>query len=69
MELKIDKHKIEHVKMKMRYGGLFVVHRVNNKGHIDLISKEQDMAKLLAYSNNFVDVSVSIQGMANWGLT
>lgn len=61
--------KVEHIRITMGYERLFMVSGVNNGGGIALFWQENNMAKLMAYSANFIDVSVSIQGMIDWRLT
>ncbi|XP_073119607.1 uncharacterized protein [Henckelia pumila] len=53
----------------MDFEGLFYVPGLNNGGGLALLWKHKHMAKLLAFSSNFIDVEVTIPGMVAWRLT
>lgn len=69
MEVKTSKIKVDIIKNKMGFEGMFAVLGNHSGGGIALLWREQHMAKLLAYSSNFIDVMVSTHGMLDWRLT
>ena len=56
MEVKIRRNKMEGIKRKLRYEGLFYVEGINNEGGLALLWKEKDMVNLLGFSKTFIDV-------------
>lgn len=57
------------MKARLSYERMFFVPRINNGGGIALFWKDNSLSKLLAFSNNFIDVAMSITGMIDWRLT
>lgn len=66
MELKSSKIKVDKIKNKLGFEGIFVVLGRNSGGDIALIWREKHMAKLLAYSSKFIYVMVSTHELVDW---
>ncbi|XP_019184178.1 PREDICTED: uncharacterized protein LOC109179063 [Ipomoea nil] len=68
-ETKSIKAAVERVRIRMGFEGLFVVDKVGRGGGLALFWRERDMATLLGYSGNHIDVLVNLPGQEPWRLT
>lgn len=58
-----NKEKMEWVRTRLGFQGMLVVEAYGRRGGVTLLWKEQDQAKLLSFSNNHIDVEVSVNGL------
>lgn len=63
------KDKMEWLRRKIGYDGVFAVEPQGRSEGITLLWKEMNQTKLLGYSTNHIDVEVNILGMTPWRLT
>ena len=60
MEVKVGKAHVERLKNKLNFKSMFNVDSVRGGGGLALLWNEKDWVNLLSYSNNHVDVEVTI---------
>lgn len=63
------KNKLESLKSKLRFDGLFVVDRVGRSGGLALFWNTNNQIKLVKYGRNFIDVEVEAVDCGRWRLT
>ena len=68
METKCHISRVEFLKDKLGFEGIFFVPRVNNGGGLVLFWREKGIATLLGYSRNFIDIAMTVAGMEDWHL-
>ncbi|KAL8132330.1 hypothetical protein AgCh_007992 [Apium graveolens] len=64
-----SKDKMEFIRCKLGFDGLFVVESQGRSGGLAMLWKEQDQAKVISYSQNHIDVEVRVEGLGLWRLT
>ncbi|XP_031094434.1 uncharacterized protein LOC115998904 [Ipomoea triloba] len=69
METKARSMQLERLRVRMGFEGLFSVDRVGLGGGLALLWRESGMATLLSYSDNYIDVIVTMEGESPWRLT
>ncbi|XP_031127667.1 uncharacterized protein LOC116029767 [Ipomoea triloba] len=69
METKAQSAQLERLKIRLGYEGLFTVDRVGLGGGLALFWHTSDMASLLSYSGNHIDVIVTLADKPPWRLT
>ncbi|XP_019189008.1 PREDICTED: uncharacterized protein LOC109183382 [Ipomoea nil] len=69
METKSCSIRLESVRVRLGFEGLLCVDRVGMGGGLTLFWREKEMASLLSFSDNNIDVEVTLPGMAPWRLT
>ena len=69
METLCGKDKLENIKRKLGFDGLFVVDRVGHSGGFALLWDGNTNVSLLSYARNFIDVHVVVAGLGDWRLT
>ncbi|KAL9436069.1 hypothetical protein AB3S75_022188 [Citrus x aurantiifolia] len=69
METLCGKDKLESIKRKLGFDGLFVVDRVGRSGGLALLWDANTNVFLLSYARNFIDVHVVVAGLGDWRLT
>uniref|UniRef100_A0A803R261 Endonuclease/exonuclease/phosphatase domain-containing protein n=1 Tax=Cannabis sativa TaxID=3483 RepID=A0A803R261_CANSA len=60
---------IERLKFRLGFEACFSVDPVGRKGGLALFWKVKEEACLLGYSNNHIDVEISLEGTTKWRLT
>ena len=65
----MGKAHVERLKNKLNFESMFNVDSVRGGRGLALLWKEKDWVHLLSYSNNHVDVKVTIPGMSKWRMT
>lgn len=63
------KDKMEFIRCKLGYEGLFVVEPQGRSGGLAMPRKEQDQAKILSFSHHHIDVETNVEGRDVWRLT
>lgn len=63
------KDKLEWLRVQLGFEGLFVIEPIGRSGGLALLLKERDHAKLMSFSQNYIDVEVNVDGMQQWRLT
>lgn len=69
METLCCRDKLEAIKIKMGYEGLFAVDRVGRSGGLALYWKSTYKVNLLKYGRNFIDVVVEESDLGKWRVT
>ncbi|XP_019149856.1 PREDICTED: uncharacterized protein LOC109146658 [Ipomoea nil] len=69
METKAKNDRVESVRTRMGYEGNFCVERDEDGEGLALLWRDKEVATLLGYSSNHIDVSVSLPGKPCWRLT
>ncbi|WCJ41960.1 hypothetical protein M5689_022794 [Euphorbia peplus] len=69
MEVKCNRAKIESIKRKLCYDGLFFIDPINQGGGLALLWKLNGTVNLLRASRNFIDVKISLMGLSEYRLT
>ncbi|XP_031101977.1 uncharacterized protein LOC116005882 [Ipomoea triloba] len=69
METKAKMNQLEQLRSRLGYEGLLGVDRVGLGGGLALLWQNSDMADLLSYSNNHIDVVVNVTSKPPWRLT
>ena len=69
MEVKVGRNHIDKVRSRLQFERSFVVDNVLGGGVLALFWKEMNWMNLISFSNNHIDVKVSIPGMIVWRLT
>ncbi|XP_019155096.1 PREDICTED: uncharacterized protein LOC109151960 [Ipomoea nil] len=69
METKVGRSHAERLRVKLGYEGLFYVDNTGLSGGLALLWRKNNMARLLSYSKNYVDVEVTMPGIAPWRMT
>lgn len=62
METKVGREHAERLRIRLGFEGLFCVDRFGLGGGLALFLKRNNVARLLCFSKNHVDVEVSISG-------
>ncbi|KAK6145264.1 hypothetical protein DH2020_022084 [Rehmannia glutinosa] len=68
-EIMIPNNKVEIIRTKLGYEGLFTVDRNGHGGGIAILWKIKDMIQLLSYSDNHINVLVHLRDVDSWRLT
>lgn len=63
------KNKIEWVRKRLGFEGLFVVEPQGRSGGLALLWKKNDQVNLVSFSQNHIDVKVKVADMNLWRLT
>lgn len=63
------KDKMEWVRRKVGFDGLFTVEPQGGTGGIALLLREMNQVKLIGFSENHINVEVQIEGMELWRMT
>lgn len=61
--------KLEEVRRKIEYEGMFVVEPLGKSGGLVLFWKVKDQAKLRSFSRKHIDVETQVEDMGYWRLT
>ena len=69
METSCHRDKLEKLKVKLGYGGLFVVEKVDRTGGLALFWKPNYKVQLLKFQKNFIDVAVGNAEGEEWLIT
>ncbi|XP_019194796.1 PREDICTED: uncharacterized protein LOC109188622 [Ipomoea nil] len=69
METKANVDKVEQVRVKMGFEGAVNVDRVGLGGGLALLWRDAKSASLLSFSNNHIDMEVTLPGRPKWRLT
>lgn len=69
MEILCSKNRLESIKLKLGFDGLFVVDCVERSGELALLWDASTNVSLLSYARNFVDVHVEVSSLGDWRLT
>lgn len=62
METKACTMQLERIRVRLGFEGLFCVDRVGLGGGLTLLWWDSSMSNLLSFSNNHIDVTVSLPG-------
>ncbi|XP_019173839.1 PREDICTED: uncharacterized protein LOC109169413 [Ipomoea nil] len=65
----VDRTHAERLRVKLGFDGLFCVDSDGVKGGIALLWRRNNTASLLSYSDNHVDIEVSMHGFPKWRMT
>ena len=60
---------MEKIKIRMGFEGLLYVDNVGSSGGLALIWRDKNMAQLIAFSKNHINIVINISGMQSWRLT
>lgn len=63
------KDKMEFIRCKLGFEGLFVVEPRGRSGGLEMLWKEQDQAKVLSFSHHHIDIEAKVEGFGVWRLT
>lgn len=69
METMIDNNRVEAIRAKMKYEGLFAVAGLGHGGGLALLWKHTNTVQIKSYSKNHIDTEISWENMARWRLT
>lgn len=69
METMIDKNRIEAIRAKMKYDGLFTVSGPGHGGGLALFWKQSNMVEIKSYSRNHIDTVINMENTEQWRLT
>ena len=69
IETLCNKHRLEHIKMKIGFHGLLVVDRVGRGGGLAFLWNSACVVNLLSYSQNYIDTEVEVANLGRWRLT
>ncbi|XP_019179272.1 PREDICTED: uncharacterized protein LOC109174493 [Ipomoea nil] len=69
METKVNRDHAERLRIKLGFDGLFNVDNSGLSGGLALLWRTNNTARLLSYSDNYVDVEVSMPGFEKWRMT
>ncbi|XP_019188318.1 PREDICTED: uncharacterized protein LOC109182624 [Ipomoea nil] len=69
MKTKVGRSHAERLRVRIGYEGLFYVDSNGLSGGLALLWRKNNMAKLLSYLGNYVDVEVAMPGSATWCMT
>lgn len=69
IETMLLRDRLDAIKLKLGYEGVFAVSSVGHGGGIVLLWKDKNVASLLSYSDHHIDVVVNIPNMLQWRLT
>ncbi|KAK1366647.1 Endonuclease/exonuclease/phosphatase family protein [Heracleum sosnowskyi] len=69
METMIDNSRIEAIRAKMNYEGLFTVAGPCHGGGLALFWKHTNMVEIKSYSQNHIDTEINLENIAKWRLT
>lgn len=61
--------RMEWVKQKLGFEGLFMVDPIGKSGGLALIWKERDQVEVRSYSKNHIDVKINSEDMYDWRST
>ncbi|KAK6149930.1 hypothetical protein DH2020_017455 [Rehmannia glutinosa] len=65
----IHKNRLEEIRIKLGFEGLFDVSNVGQKGGLALLWRKKHMATLLSYSQNHIDISITLEDVPGYRLT
>lgn len=60
---------MEKVRLKLGFAGMVVVEARGRSGGLAMLWKEGDQAKLLSFSQNHIDMEISMNELGLWRLT
>lgn len=69
IETLCSKNKLESIKVKLGFDGLFVVDRVGRSGGIALLWNASCVVNLLSYVTNYIDTEVELADQRRWRIT
>ncbi|XP_031101983.1 uncharacterized protein LOC116005888 [Ipomoea triloba] len=69
MEIKVGRTHAKRLRVKLGFEGLFYVDSIGRSGGLTLLWKRNNIARLLTYSKNHVDVEVCMTGVGLWRMT
>lgn len=69
IETKVRRKQVELIRTQLGFEGLFCVENSGLGGGLALFWRDKDVATLLGYSQNYIDVVVSLPGKAQYRLT
>ncbi|XP_019175839.1 PREDICTED: uncharacterized protein LOC109171159 [Ipomoea nil] len=69
METKFNRDHAERLRVKLGFEGLFNVDNSGLSGGMAMLWRANSMANLIGYSNNYIDIEVTIPGFDKWRMT
>ncbi|XP_019179165.1 PREDICTED: uncharacterized protein LOC109174381 [Ipomoea nil] len=69
IETKVNRDHAERLRIKLGFDGLFYVDNNGLSGGLALLWRANNTARLISYSDNHVDIEVSIPGFDKWRMT
>ncbi|XP_019170410.1 PREDICTED: uncharacterized protein LOC109165884 [Ipomoea nil] len=69
METKVNRDHAERLRVKLGFEGLFNVDNSGLSGGMAMLWRANSMANLIGYSNNYIDIEVTIPGFDKWRMT
>lgn len=69
METMIDHDRVESVRAKMKYEGVFTVSGPGHGGGLALFWKIADSLEVKSYSANYIDAEIKLENISPWRLT
>ena len=69
MEVEKNMEKMERIKVRLKFEGIFLVEGKNRGGGIAMLWKDKGIARLLGFSRNHLDVEVQSPNLPKWRFT
>ncbi|XP_019178832.1 PREDICTED: uncharacterized protein LOC109173967 [Ipomoea nil] len=69
METKATESKVEEVRIKLGFEGKVCVERIGIGGGLAFLWRDKDTASLRSYSNNHIDMDITLPGRSGWRMT